>query len=198
MKEQNTEHPAPARPSRDEPAVGERLRALRELRGHSQRELARLSGVTNGTISMIEQGQVSPSVGSLKKLTDALSLTLAEFFSSDWPLSNGPFFARSQLPRIEGGRIELRMVPAGVLQAQLQVLDETYPPGSDTGPELLSHPGEEAGVVVQGSVCITVGSEERVLSAGDAYYFDSRRPHRFRQVGDEPCRIVSAATPRTF
>ena len=48
-------------------ALGERLRLVRELNGLSQRELARRAGVTNSNISLIEQGQISPSVGSLAK-----------------------------------------------------------------------------------------------------------------------------------
>jgi transcriptional regulator with XRE-family HTH domain len=178
--------------------LGARLRTARELFGLSQRELARLSGVTNGTISMIEQNQTSPSVGSLKKLTDALSLTLAEFFSLDWRRPAGPFFKRAVLREIGGGTVLLHMVPAGVPDPKLQVLREVYPPGGDTGPDLLSHPGEEAGVVVRGAVSVTVGGQEKVLRAGDAYYFNSRIPHRFRNLGDEECEIISSATPRSF
>jgi mannose-6-phosphate isomerase-like protein (cupin superfamily) len=44
----------------------------------------------------------------------------------------------------------------------------------------------------------TVDGETRILRAGDGYYFDSSRPHRFRNVGDEPCRVISACTPPTF
>ncbi|PFW70800.1 XRE family transcriptional regulator, partial [Bacillus sp. AFS075960] len=42
--------------------VAERLRFVRNKHGLSQRELAKRAGVTNGTISLIEQGRVSPSV----------------------------------------------------------------------------------------------------------------------------------------
>jgi mannose-6-phosphate isomerase-like protein (cupin superfamily) len=37
-----------------------------------------------------------------------------------------------------------------------------------------------------------------VLGAGDAYYFSSATPHRFRNVGREVCEIISASTPPTF
>lgn len=80
----------------------------------------------------------------------------------------------------------------------LQILDETYPPNADTGPELLSHAGEEAGIVIQGQIEITVGEQVKVLGPGDGYLFDSRQPHRFRNVGDVVCKIVSACTPPTF
>jgi mannose-6-phosphate isomerase-like protein (cupin superfamily) len=43
-----------------------------------------------------------------------------------------------------------------------------------------------------------VGDQRRVLGPGDAYYFDSRLPHRFRNIGEEVCEIVSACTPPSF
>jgi mannose-6-phosphate isomerase-like protein (cupin superfamily) len=36
------------------------------------------------------------------------------------------------------------------------------------------------------------------LGPGDAYSFDSKRPHRVRCVGDEPARCISACTPPNF
>jgi mannose-6-phosphate isomerase-like protein (cupin superfamily) len=38
----------------------------------------------------------------------------------------------------------------------------------------------------------------KILGPGDAYYFESRLPHRFRNVGSVPCEIVSANSPPTF
>jgi hypothetical protein len=37
-----------------------------------------------------------------------------------------------------------------------------------------------------------------VAMASDAYYFEGRRPHRFRCIGNKPCEVISACTPPTF
>ena len=71
-------------------------------------------------------------------------------------------------------------------------------PGTDTGDTMLSHDGEEGGVIVQGRVEITVGELVRVLGPGESYYFESRKPHRFRNVGKGNAILVSASTPPTF
>lgn len=63
--------------------VGNRLRQVREAAGLSQRELARRAGVTNGTISLIEQNRNSPSVSSLRKVLQGVPMTLSEFFSTE-------------------------------------------------------------------------------------------------------------------
>ena len=50
----------------------------------------------------------------------------------------------------------------------------------------------------RGRLEVTVDDERRILDPGDAYYFESRRPHRFRCVGAKPCEVISACTPPTF
>ena len=37
-----------------------------------------------------------------------------------------------------------------------------------------------------------------ILKQGDGYYFDSRLPHRFRNLSKEPCEVLSACTPPTY
>ena len=181
--------------------IGDRLRKIREERGLSQRELAARAGLTNGTISLIEKNRTSPSVASLKSLLDAIPISMADFFATLEEL-NGPkvFYRADELTEVapaRDGQVSLRQL-GNARDHSLQVLHETYPPGADTGPELLSHQGEEAGIVVRGEIELTVDGAVQRLRKGDGYLFDSRLPHRFRNIGDKVCEIVSACTPPTF
>lgn len=178
--------------------VGARLRAARLKVGLSQRELARLSGVNNGTISLIEQNKISPSVSSLKRLLDTVSISLGEFFGTADAQREQRFFRASDMAEFGSRGVYFRQVGANIPGRKLQILRERYRPSGDTGDAMLGHPGEEGGVVLKGSIEVTVGDESAVLSAGDAYYFDSSIPHRFRNLGDEECEIVSVCTPPTF
>ncbi|MBE0489761.1 MAG: cupin domain-containing protein [Halomonas sp.] len=178
--------------------VGGRLRQLRLARGLSQRELARRAGVTNSTVSLIEQNSVSPSVSSLKKILDALPVSISTFFAGDEPSAPRAFYRAEELTEIGDGRLSFRLVAARQAERSMSIIHERYPPGADTGEEMLEHDGEEGGVVVAGEIEITVSGEIAVLGAGDAYYFDSRLPHRFRNPGEQECVIVSANTPPTF
>lgn len=175
--------------------VGARLKVVRKMHGWSQRELAKRAGVTNATISLIEQGRVSPSVGSLKKVLDGIPMSLAEFFTLQFDDNPQVFFRAEEMPNVGTGPIQYRLLGASNSKRDMSILYEVYPPGQDTGPELLSHEGEEGGIVVAGRLEVTVGAEVAILEPGDGYYFSSRRPHRFRNPGDCDCVLVSANSP---
>lgn len=182
--------------------IGTRLQEIRKASGLSQRELATRAGLTNGTVSLIEQNKTSPSVASLKRLLDAIPMSIAEFFATiEEPLNTKYFYRADEFtelaPQFGDPAVSLRQL-GNAAKHTLQMLDETYPTGADTGPELLSHIGEEAGIVIQGEIEITVDDQVKVLSAGEGYLFDSRLPHRFRNVGTDVCMIISACTPPTF
>jgi len=178
--------------------IGERLREIRERLGFSQRALAARAGVTNGMISLIEKNRSSPSVATLKKILDGLSMSLAEFFAVGKPEKDKLFFRADELVEIGGGAISYRQVGSSLQGKALQLLHERLRPGADTGAAMLRHEGEEGGVVVRGEIELTVGTATRLLRAGDAYAFESNVPHRFRNLGSEPCEIVSACTPPSF
>jgi transcriptional regulator with XRE-family HTH domain len=178
--------------------VGKQLRAVRTAFGLSQRELAKRAGVTNGMISLIEQDRVSPSVGSLQKVLSAFPMTMAEFFTRDMEGREEVVFRAEELPDVGTDNIHYRLVAAARRDRKMSILWESYEPDSDTGEDLLSHDGEEGGVVVEGQLELTVGGKTWVLGPGDAYYFDSRLPHRFRNTGDVRARIVSANAPPTI
>ncbi|MBB3189736.1 transcriptional regulator with XRE-family HTH domain [Halomonas cerina] len=104
------------------PGTGARLRALRNLKGISQRELAKRCGVTHSSLSLIEQGKVSPSVSSLKKILDAITMSVGDFFAMDLESRNRVFYAADELADV------------------------------DTGREMIAHQGEEAGVLLEGEI----------------------------------------------
>jgi ribosome-binding protein aMBF1 (putative translation factor) len=53
------------------------IRALREARGLSQRELAERVGTTQSAIARLEGGNISPSLPTLDKIAEALDAELS-------------------------------------------------------------------------------------------------------------------------
>src|SRR2546426_12758216 len=60
--------------------LGDRVKALREEKGYSLRELARRAGLTHTTIGAIEAGRIDPSLGTLKRVLAACGVRMWEFF----------------------------------------------------------------------------------------------------------------------
>lgn len=175
-----------------------KLKTLRARHGLSQRKLAALAGVSNATVSLIEHGRTDPSMGLLKRILDAMGVSFAEFFASRGPGPDRYFYTRDELSEIGSGLISYRQVGGDLLDSKLQILHECYRPGADTGQSMLSHEAEEGGIVLQGRLEVTVADQVRTLSAGDAYRFNSRLAHRFRNTGSGDCIVVSACTPPSF
>jgi len=68
-----------------EAAMGVRLRKLRQERGLSQAQLARLSGIPKGTLLQWEYGLRTPLLDAAVKLADALEITLDELAGREPP-----------------------------------------------------------------------------------------------------------------
>lgn len=180
----------------DEAKIGRRLYELRQRRGISQRELARRAGLTHGTISFIERDKISPSIGTMRQVLDVLGLTLSEFFSPDVEPTPRYFFERHDLIEVGSGGVSLLQVGRSLVGRPLQVLLETYMPGSETSRDPYRvDGGEEGGIVIEGEIEATIGNDIRVLRRFGAYLFPTSLPHKLRNISDRPCILVSATTP---
>ena len=127
-------------------------------------------------------------------------MTMAEFFDPDRTEAGDVFFRHGDLVELTA-RMSKNSGPISIKQAgdarvhNLQILYERYEPGADTGASMLEHSGHEGGIVISGRLEVTVGARRSMLEPGDAYLFDSRTPHRFRNITDEDVILVSACTP---
>jgi transcriptional regulator with XRE-family HTH domain/ribosomal protein L37E len=85
--------------------IGQRIRQLRESRSMTQSQLQARSKVSRSYLSRIESGQMTPSLGTLEKISEALNVGLNRFFI---PESDGE--ALLEDPFIQGLRPFLRQL----------------------------------------------------------------------------------------
>lgn len=178
--------------------TAKRLRVIRTAKGLSQRKLAKLAGVGSGTISLIESGSTQPSVALLKRILQGADISLAYFFSFELQDETKIFFRSDEHRDLGSAGVIYRLIAGERQDRKIQMLIEEYAPGTDSGRAALSHEGEECAVVLSGHLEVIVDGRSAVLGPGDAYYFDSQLPHKFRNTSAEPCTVVSACTPSTF
>ncbi|CAI8375779.1 cupin domain-containing protein [Porticoccaceae bacterium] len=178
--------------------TGRRLREIRTKTGLSQRQLAKTSGVANATISQIESGAMNPTVGMLKKVLGGIPISLSDFFADDFSFSEQVFFSADNLLELGDKGVSYLQVGNHLHNKAIQMMKESYQPGAHTGKHAIQHEGEECGIILRGTLEVQVGDEKKVLKAGDAYYFKSTIPHHFKNVGREPCELITACSPPSF
>lgn len=192
--------------------IGAKLRAERENRNLSLRELARRVGVSPSLISQIELDRVNPSVSTLWSIVTELGITMSEVFGETLnepglrPTSRQDVRVvanpddRRVIDLASGVRWE-RLTPH--TDPEVEFLCVTYPVGAESSPEhaLVTHGGREYGYVTSGTLGVQVGFDEYTLEPGGSIAFESSAPHRLWAIGDEPVHAVwvvigRAADPR--
>jgi transcriptional regulator with XRE-family HTH domain len=165
--------------------VGARIRRLRHERKMSLHGLADRTSLSIGFISQIERGISSPSLAALTSLADALDVSLSRLFEP--PAAGG---SRGEIVVRTAARGELTAWRSGISK-QLLTADTpsrfsfflmTMEPGATSGMELYAHQGEEAGLVIQGRLRLTVDNRTWTLTRGDSFHFASDHPHRFENA----------------
>lgn len=184
----------PAEPAMDV-AVGRRIRDLRRAREFSLETVASRTALSIGFLSQIERGLSSPSLRVLATLADVLGVGIAALFgaspsadgASDHVVTRG--LQRPELKLWRTGVSKQLLSPASV-DNRLNLFLVHLEPGGSTGDELYTHDGEEAGLVLEGEMMLTVDSETWSLQRGDSFRFASRRPHRFSNPAEDAKAVV--------
>ena len=185
---------AKAEPAMDV-AVGQRIRDLRRTRAMSLEAVAARTELSIGFLSQIERGLSSPSLRVLATLADVLGVGIAGLFGTREDDAAAPDAIvtrerqRAQLNLWRTGISKQLLSPAGS-EGRLNLFLVHMEPGGSTGDELYTHDGEEAGLVIEGEMKLTVDAESWTLKHGDSFRFASRRPHRFSNPSGDAKAVV--------
>ena len=172
--------------------LGRHLRGLRLREGLTLAALSHEVGVTQSALSQFENGRSEPSLGTLWALGRALNASLFDFFArqvSD-AVDVTPAAERTAVS-YPGARYE------AVARSDRRALDLFFlhlEPGLGPVREPVGHAGEEAGVVLSGTLDVEVAGVQHRLGPGDGIWFVSSQPHTFTAVGEQECVSLWADT----
>ena len=176
-------------------AVGGRIRDLRRMRKLSLETIAARTDLSIGFLSQIERGLSSPSLRVLATLSDVLGVGIAALFGAKAggdATTSDVVTRRKQHPELKLWRTGISkqlLSPTGT-DSRLNLFLVHMEPGGNTGDELYTHDGEEAGLVLEGEMTLTVDTETWTLREGDSFRFGSRRPHRFSNPSVDARAVV--------
>ena len=161
--------------------LGANVRQLREARGLTQEQMARLAGIPRATWSHMESGAANPTLTVLHRIARALQVPLEELTSL--PRSSGRLQKKETLPsRKQGDGIVRKLLPdsiPGVLIDRMEL-----PPGGRI-PGVPHMPGTREYLTCEsGRVILGVAGELWSLAPGDVLSFRGDQKHSYSNPGD--------------
>jgi transcriptional regulator with XRE-family HTH domain len=184
-------------------ALGPQIRSLRRRSGLTLAQLAERAELSIGHLSQVERSLSTPTIKQLQAISRAMGVNIGSFFQavgSNQQAENDRGIVvragRRKVLSIDGlGIVDELLVPS--LEGALELLLCTIAPGAESG-EAYSHEGEEAGFILSGNLELWVDEQYHYLEEGDSFAFASSRPHRYRNPGSIPVKVIWAITPPTY
>ena len=175
--------------------IGIKIKRLRLQLNLSQAELADRCELTKGYISQLENDLTSPSIATLRDILSALGTNLAEFFKVEED-RRVVFSADDFIEKHENGMLLKWIIPNAQKNEMEPVLVELLP-GAATSVDH-PHEGEEFGYVLEGKLCIELGSNKYVCKKGETFYYAADRAHNITNTGKTNAKFLWISTPPNF
>jgi transcriptional regulator with XRE-family HTH domain len=182
---------------------GAALKALRIKHGWTLAEVSQRTGLPTSTLSKIENDKISLSFDKLARLSSGLQIDISALFrgANGGDAQPGVSGRRSIVPAGGGKAIETKnyshLYPACDLlnKKMIPIVAELHARSLEEFGELISHPGEEYAIVLEGEVDLYTSLYAPVrLKAGDSIYFDSGMAHAYIAASEGPCRVLSVCS----
>lgn len=156
------------------------IRQLREARGMTQDQMARLSEVPRPTWANLESGEANPTLLVLVKVANALQVPLEELIGP--PRGGVKLYKAASLPVTQRGRIRIRrLLPekvSGFEIDRMELAAGAYMAGIPHTPGTREYLTCESGTVE-----LNVAESTWQLLAGDVVVFRGDQKHSYRNPG---------------
>jgi transcriptional regulator with XRE-family HTH domain len=177
--------------------VGRKLRELRQQRGLSLRQLSEKVGVSPSAIQKIEQNLISPTLGTVLKITKGLGTTLQSLLDEHMEardIVHLPQEKRRTVP-VPDLKISIQSLADGLGNQAFSAVLLTIPKGAKMKERDFHHQGEELQLCVKGKVKFTIRHETYLLRPGDSLRFKSYLRHYWENVGGTEAQLLMICSP---
>ena len=186
--------------------IGQRIKKKRIELGLRGIDLAEKSDLSPGFISQIERNLVNPSVSTLKKIGNALNVSVGTFFEETNSKEKTNEFSLNRSPVVHENQRKMLSPNNGVsfyllnpdMSGDIEFILDIFEPGATTGEELYSHLGEECGLILEGELEVILEDKKYLLKKGDSITFKSTILHRKTNTGKFKSISIWANTPPWF
>jgi len=178
--------------------IGAKIKRFREDNALTLQDMAERTGLSTAVLSQIENHLISPPLGTLIRLTQALDLRPGYFFDQhpDKPFTLVRKEERRPVSRFASKRgiqygYSYESLGHDMKDRHMEPFLVTLEPATLASPKPASHDGQEFLFVLEGEMEVTLGEHSDVLQPGDAIYYDSNIPHLVQCKGNEKALILA-------
>jgi transcriptional regulator with XRE-family HTH domain len=161
--------------------LGNNVAQLRETRGLTQEQMARLAGVPRATWAHLESGHANPTLAVLNRAADALQVTIEELIRS--PRSAVKHYPSAVLPVRTRGTVTIRkLLPDPIPGMEIDRME--LPPGARMSGVPHVTGTTEYLTCERGEIELVASGESWTLVAGDVVVFRGDQRHSYANDGD--------------
>jgi transcriptional regulator with XRE-family HTH domain len=163
--------------------LGSNVVQLREARGVTQAQMAKLAGLPRATWANLETGNANPTLAVLNRAASALQVSIEELIAT--PRSAVKHFAAKDVPVKMRGPVSIRkLLPDPIPGMEIDRME--LPPGA----KLVGIPHvpgtTEYLTAERGSIVLVASGETWTLAPGDVVVFRGDQRHSYANPGDRP------------
>ena len=171
--------------------LGNNVRALRESRGMTQQQMAKLSGIPRPTWANLESGAANPTLAVVVRVALALQVPLEELIGP--PRASAKHYRVGELPRRERGNVTVRkLLPESIPGLEIERME--LPPGASMG-GIPHTPGTREYLTCEsGAVELSASGQSFTLAPGELVVFRGDQRHGYKNVGAKTAVAYSVVT----
>ncbi|MBQ3181369.1 MAG: AMP-binding protein, partial [Clostridia bacterium] len=174
--------------------VAGRIKDLREAKGFTQEELAKLCGVSVEDYKVLEMGETDFSFTFIYKCAKACGVEVVDLLEgTSTTLTSFAITRKGEgLKIVKKHGVEYNNLAPKFREklAEPFLVRFPYIEGEQNAPmQLNSHNGQEFDIIVKGSLKVQVGNHVDVLHEGDSIFYNSLIPHGMVAVSEGGCEF---------
>ena len=173
--------------------LAQRIRSVRADRQLTLEQLAERTGLTKSALSKFENFRVTPSLGALASIAEALGVTMSDLFDGVDEKPRMVVVRKDERQALERDRPDSRIRYNALAHKRGDKVMEPFLLEVPTGvarSRRLAHEGEEFIMVLNGAIDYEYGDERLRLEVGDCMYADGSVEHTLNNPGDDAAEVL--------
>ena len=173
-------------------AIGARLRELREVSDYTVEDLAAALHLSPEVYASYEENGKDVPISVIYEIANKFKVDFTEIVTGQSAKLDTWHLIRRGGGKVINRNPEYHFEDLAYRYANkiMQPLLVTLEP-SDAVAKLITHSGQEFNLVLEGTVIVTLGDKEFVMTAGDSIYFNPTIPHGQRCGSDARARFLT-------